>query len=117
MDFFNEIVDKKLQGSTKSNYKNRQKRFVNWIFKNYNEECIVNNEINLASVTATMIHTFIGEEAKYKVGSKKAGEFKSHSDVEGNHAAIINLYKLYGIAVPEDYSMVLKHSIRLKFIA
>ena len=107
MEFVEDIIDKKYSVSTKSNYNRRQNRFRKWLEIFHKEDCFIEDIIDFSTIAANILHKYIGEEAVFKEGTKKAGQIKCHSDVEGNHAALCQLFVINNTELPDGFSTVL----------
>jgi hypothetical protein len=107
MEYFNDIVDKKLSDKTKKNYGSRQIRFISWLSEKYGDVCFTNNNIVYNNITAAILHEYIGDESLFKEGTIKAGHMKSHSTIEGIHAALLQLFRKNNTPIPADFDEVL----------
>jgi hypothetical protein len=107
-DTYNEVLELKYSSSTKNNYGRRQIQFVKWMKENYYDECFDSaDELCFDKIDATMLNSFIGETSKWSTG-KKVGQLKSHSNAEGNHAALLQLFEKNKVLIPSEFAKVHK---------
>jgi hypothetical protein len=106
MEFFREVADESLQPATKLNYENRQKSFLQFLELNYFDVCFDandNNKFYIESVTAEMMHEFLGYCCESKAPN---GRMKSFSTVEGHKSAFVDLFRKHNKEIPKDFEKV-----------
>jgi hypothetical protein len=95
-NFFEEIQGESKAETTKSNYARRKKSFKMWLQQSHPTCWDDDDGFQLSRVTTLQICEYIAKS------SMKGEKMLSYATPEANHSAIIDMYKVAKLKIPED---------------